>query len=102
MNFNLETIIRSALRKITFLNLGTDYLVTQFVAHIFGHAFFAFILLSLPYGIWFALLPTIYSFAKEMFIDGHGFGVFKDLDGRTDMLSRLVGSLIPYLTFIWR
>lgn len=79
----------------------------EFSSHFFGHAFFTFMLLSLPViGSYVGVIPVIIALYFEMIRDKHYKNLFSSSDdakdGRTDLLARGIGSLIPYIVLLWR
>lgn len=79
----------------------------QISDHLLPHCAESLFLLTIPkVGIYLGLIPVAFALWKELWEDKH----YKDLfskteygaDGRCDLFFRVMGSVIAYLTLIWR
>jgi len=78
----------------------------QILDHFFPHLAVTLLLLTLPYGLFVALLVLLFAGYKEFVEDKHYKDFFsktiEGADGRCDLFFRLGGSAIAYLTLVWR
>lgn len=69
----------------------------QFFAHLLLHSTLTFFFMSIVW--WLGFISLAFAVFKELYIDSH----YKqwDKDATQDMVSRCVGSLLPFITLAW-
>lgn len=104
---NMDSKIFGFLARFN-LNVNDPQATTEFSYHFFFHAFISSMLLTVPWKHSWALVVASLAIVlgKELIIDGHWKDFFKNtaegIDGRTDILSRGVGAMLPLLTLLWK
>ena len=90
------------------INVEDDLAKVQFSSHAFSMAFLTFMTLTLPWSWakYLALWPFCLAMLQEFYWCGHWRDFLKNTpegkDGRTDVISRGLGALAPFLTLLWR
>lgn len=95
------------LQSLKFLGVDSPFAAAQFFNHFFLHATLTFLFLSVP---WrhrrpLALLSLALALCLELIRDGHYQDLFSGgpsaMDGRTDLIARGLGSLLPFATLLF-
>lgn len=85
---------------------GQDQIMDHFIPHCAESLF----LLTIPkVGIYLGLIPAIFAIWKELWEDKHYMdffgkndGPYGGADGRCDLFFRVMGSVVAYMTLLWR
>ncbi len=96
------------LMSLHFLGIDSWLEGVSFLNHFLLQAVLTFLLLTIP---WrhrgkLALLSLAFAFWFELMIDGHYKDIFTNtpggMEGRTDLLPRVLGATLPLVTLLWR
>jgi hypothetical protein len=91
-----------------FFNIQTYQAKLEFAGHFLGHAAGTLFILSFPFKwSWIAGLSLlVWALVRELIMDKHYKDLFakteKGKDARTDLFSRGLGSVLPYLILLWK
>lgn len=107
--FRITRILSEITDKVfPFFNVQTYTAKLEFAGHFLGHAAGTLFILSWPFSWskYLGLSLLAWALYKELIEDKHYKDLFSNTpegrDGRTDLFSRGLGSVLPYLVLLWK